>query len=60
MRDMIKKYQDCVNNFYINKDKETLIMSFDKVTSNEYYYIGGLKSIKIFIFICRRFSVIVF
>lgn len=51
---MIKKYPDCVNNIYINEDNETLIMTFDKVTSNEDLRVG-LKSITIFIFILWHF-----
>lgn len=49
----------CINNFCIDNDNETLIMSFDKVTSNEYNTVGS-KSIQIFILFSRHFPVIVF
>jgi len=59
IRSVIKKHPDCVNNFCVSKDNETPIISIDKVTSNEYYTVD-FQSIKIFIFIAWRFSVIVF
>jgi len=57
---VIKKYEDCVNNFCVNEDNETPGMSFEKVISNDYYDTVGFKSMKILIFISRRFSVTVF
>lgn len=43
---MIKKYQDCVSNIYINEDSEMPIKLFNKLISIEYYNI----SLKLIIF----------